>query len=367
MTSNVLYILNSANVGGGNRSMEALWKGVKITPFIPIVACPSDGPYWDILKNTDLNTMILKLDQPTWKAPFDFIRSFRYLIDLLKKFEIQLIHANDLLCARPIILCAYFLKIPVICHVRFYQEKNLCKWVFKWLPKPKGFIFNSHEMKRVTGEHLNKFCPRTHQFVIHNAVDLSKFAYQATNKHIRRIGIIGNLAKVKGHEDFLDMAAILTEMGHDLFYDIIGDELNYFGRMAELKSYADALAISPRITFHGFVSDVASLLNDIDIIVCTSHQEPFGRCLIEAMACGKPVVATNVGGIPEVIIDNETGFLVPPHSPRLLAQSINKLILNKLNLNEMGKKARDRVENKFSIESHTKNVIEVYNKILKKF
>jgi alpha-maltose-1-phosphate synthase len=106
------------------------------------------------------------------------------------------------------------------------------------------------------------------------------------------------------------------------------------------------------------------LLNELDVLVCPSHVEPFGRCLIEAMACEKPVVATRVGGIPEVVDDGTTGILVPPNSPELLATAVASL-LNDAELSvRMGQAGRARVENHFAADAHVAAVLEVYGEVL---
>jgi len=102
----------------------------------------------------------------------------------------------------------------------------------------------------------------------------------------------------------------------------------------------------------------------LDIFVLTSIKEHFGRVVIEAMACGKPVIATNSGAVPEIVEDKVTGILVPPEDSEKLAEAIIELLEDKEKAKEMGIAGRKRVEELFSIEKHTRQIEEVYLSLL---
>jgi len=362
---NIAYILNSAHLGGGNMSMMNLWQGLKGSDIKIFVACPSEGPMWDMIKSTDLYGILFKLKQPDLFRPISSLMNWLTWSIFFKKNKISLIHTNDLITGRIVCLAAWSNRIPLICHVRFSLEESLLQWVFRKLPSPAGFIFNSQELKNRFGTQIEENYPHSFQSVVYNGVDIDKFQVGYKKNKILRVGIIANLLKIKGHQDFLKMAEILNREGKKLSFDVIGDDLDGFGAMKELKSYANKQGIAERINFHGYVQNVSAILKEIDIIVCSSHYETFGRCNIEAMACGKPVVATNVGGIPEIVVDSETGILVPPHSPELLARAVSILIENEELRIKMGLKGRTRVEKYFSTEAHAKSIKKVYYQVIK--
>jgi glycosyltransferase involved in cell wall biosynthesis len=179
-----------------------------------------------------------------------------------------------------------------------------------------------------------------------------------------RVGVLANLVPFKGHEDFLLMARRLLDRGHMCEFWIVGEDRERSGYEGHLRRFAGSLGLNGQVKFLGFRADVAEILWQLDILVSSSHYEPFGRTLIEAMACELPVVATKVGGIPEVVADGETGILVPPREPEALADGVGRLLGDARLRGEMGRAGRARVEALFSSTAHAAQVLTVYQKLL---
>jgi glycosyltransferase involved in cell wall biosynthesis len=118
------------------------------------------------------------------------------------------------------------------------------------------------------------------------------------------------------------------------------------------------------VTFAGFQSNVLEYMADFDVVVLPSILEGFGIVLLEAMAMGKPVVASRVGGIPEAVEDSVTGILVPPANSRKLAEALVVLLENSTLRQSMGEAGRARVETLFSLERTIKEIECCYNHIL---
>ncbi|MGH7860542.1 MAG: glycosyltransferase family 4 protein, partial [Candidatus Binatia bacterium] len=123
------------------------------------------------------------------------------------------------------------------------------------------------------------------------------------------------------------------------------------------------LRISAEVRFLGYQQRVDDLMNELDVVVSASHVEPFGRTIIEAMACGKPVVATRVGGVPEIVVEGTTGLLVDPGAPRQLADAAERLLRDERLRSEMGANGRKRVIEDFSLESHVEAILAVYERL----
>jgi glycosyltransferase involved in cell wall biosynthesis len=128
--------------------------------------------------------------------------------------------------------------------------------------------------------------------------------------------------------------------------------------------FCSELGIEGDVIFTGFRRDVERFYSIMDIFVLPSTWEPFGNVLLEAMSFAKPVVATNVGGIPEVVVDEETGFVVPPEDPEALANKIMFLIKNKELCREMGLKGRKKVKEYFTPERLRDEVESVYESLV---
>lgn len=146
-----------------------------------------------------------------------------------------------------------------------------------------------------------------------------------------------------------------------IFIFILGDGLDI--EKKELNDLVSSNSLNHHVTFLGQTNDVSSWLDACDIFVQPSIEEAFGLVFIEAGAHKKPVVATNVGGIKEIIIENETGLLVPPKSPLELAKAISSIIkspeLNK-KLSELG---YNRIKNNFSISHMIDNYLLIFDQL----
>lgn len=345
--------------------METLLNGLHERCFVPYFVCPEIGSMVDLLQSANVSVEIHELYQPSWHKPIQTYRHWREWSEFIVSKHVSLMHANDLYGGRSAILATYTHKIPLLCHVRFRITEENCRWVFRGLPKPVGFIFNSHALQKEVGPFLERACPTSRQWVAYNGVDIHTFTSVLVKNTIPRIGIVGNLQTIKGHEDFLEMAALLTEeKKREARYDIIGGETQQQGRLEILQTYAEKLGIAKYVYFHGHVDQVADFIKQLDIVVCSSHFESFGRCLIEGMACGKPIVATRVGAIPEVVEDQKTGILVPPHNPQALADAVSKLLDDEKMRNVMGKYGRVRVEQLFGMENYIAAILKIYHEIL---
>lgn len=172
---------------------------------------------------------------------------------------------------------------------------------------------------------------------------------------------IGHLGQIKGHQDTILALAILVEKHPNLHLYILGDGLDI--EKKELNDLVSSNSLNHHVTFLGQTNDVSSWLDACDIFVQPSIEEAFGLVFIEAWAHKKPVVATNVGGIKEIIIENETGLLVPPKSPLELAKAISSIIkspeLNK-KLSELG---YNRIKNNFSISHMIDNYLLIFDQL----
>ena len=132
-----------------------------------------------------------------------------------------------------------------------------------------------------------------------------------------------------------------------------------------MKQLTRALQLEARVEFTGFVHDVQAAIDQLQIVVHASTVgEPFGQVVIEGMAAGRPVIATNGGGIPEIVVDQVTGLLVPMNDARALAVGIASLLRNPAEARAMGDRGRRRVKDLFTIERSAKAVEQVYLDLL---
>jgi glycosyltransferase involved in cell wall biosynthesis len=160
------------------------------------------------------------------------------------------------------------------------------------------------------------------------------------------VGIVGTLRPVKDHATILRAARIVIDEVPRARFLIIGD-----GPIRpQLEALCSELRITPNVHFASWRRDVARLLCAMDVFAMTSTTECFPMALLEAMAYARPAVCTAVGGIPEIINDGETGYLVPPKDPQQLAIRLVDVLSNPHTARRMGRAGRDRVEAEFSLD-----------------
>jgi glycosyltransferase involved in cell wall biosynthesis len=177
---------------------------------------------------------------------------------------------------------------------------------------------------------------------------------------------LSRLNRMKGLEYFLDAASLVAPLQPDVRFLIVGGnghrtDGTYQG---ELERYAASLGIDNRVIFTGFRQDVARMLPEIDISVLPSLSEGLSNSLLEAMAAGVPVIATKVGGTPELVEDGATGLLVPPRNPAALGQAMTLLLDHPETARRIGDAARRDVTVRFSIDKMVRDTQSLYVKLL---
>jgi len=199
--------------------------------------------------------------------------------------------------------------------------------------------------------------------VIHNGLDLSLYDRDDGTSDGRRlkaslgigdseqvVGILAALRRIKDHRSFILAASMVLEERPNVKFLLVGhdcQEKDFSYR--NLEEFADQLGVKDRIAYIGPREDIPEVLSMLDVSVLTSLSEGFSNTILESMAAGKPVVATNVGGNPEAVVEGETGYLVPPQDPRALAARIVKLLEQEELAKAMGRAGRERAASMFSL------------------
>jgi starch synthase len=163
---------------------------------------------------------------------------------------------------------------------------------------------------------------------------------------------VGEINPRKGQLDTLQAAALVHRSHPDARFVFVGTERCHDDYRQALRTAETAGGLSGAVTWLGPREDVARLLPHATIAILPSHQESFSLAGLEAMACGVPLVATNVGGFPEMVQDGVTALLVPPHHPAALAAAIDGLLADPARRATLGAAARNRALADFSPESH---------------
>ena len=249
-------------------------------------------------------------------------------------------------------------------RVDFRLGRNaLSRWKYRQVD---CFICASEAIRRIL---VQDGVPQARAVTVHEGIDAGRVeAAPAANLHEEfwlphQAPLVGNVAALvphKGQRHLIDAAADVVRHEPDARFVIAGE--------GELKDALEQQIRHHRLEKHailaGFRTDVLSLHKAFDIFVMSSITEGLGTSLLDAMAAGKPVVATTAGGIPEVVVDGETGFLVPPRDHQAMADSIVRLLKDPDLRQRMGAAGRARVRARFTSEVMVRNTLRVYERLV---
>ena len=371
--STCLFINNSpqpgrkelAKLGGGGKSLLGLLSQLPASGWDRHVVVPGEGQFTDALVEMNIPHTIYPFSPLEWRSPLVGAKGTLTWHRLFRRINPKLIHANGFDLSRSFALAAGMLGIPYITHVRFPVEPVGARWTLRGLPKPAAFIFNSHAMKDVLWPNLSVLAPRSRPYVVHNAVDLESFMPTPWPEGpVLRIGMVANFAPFKRHEDFLNMAAEMIKTRQDLEFWIVGEDTQGTGRRGVLEQLTRDLGIESYVCFLGHRSDIPDIMRQLHLLVVPSQFEPFGRVVIEAMACGRPVIGSRDGGIPEIIEEGETGHLIEVGDCRGFALAALGLLADRDKWENMSRHACAAARDRFSITAHVAQITGIYREIL---
>ena len=196
----------------------------------------------------------------------------------------------------------------------------------------KKIISVSHKVQAILAPAIKD---ATKLNVVHSGIDLSKFKYESTGILRKEFGIpdttsiIANVAAIAPHKDyftFVDTAAILLEKQTNLHFFIIGGD---GGEATAIQTYIEKKGLQSFITSIGFRKDIPKILPEVDVFLFTSKEEGLGTSVLDALACKVPIVATNAGGIPEMITPQKNGLLAPIGDSLQLAKHVTTILSKK--------------------------------------
>ena len=226
-----------------------------------------------------------------------------------------------------------------------------------------GIVALSHEWRKVSA--ILPDCP---VYYLPNAVDLARYSDIAL-EHVRRgrrpeafrVLYLGYLGKAKGTLDLIDAAAGLCGKHPDIFFDLVGGELRT-GEMGPVKARIESLGLNDRVVVHPPVTGSAktSFLREADLFVYPSHHEGMPIAVLEAMASGLAIVATRVGGLPDLLGEGVNGMLVDPEQPNQLASALEELYLNDGLRSSMMEKSRSIAHERYDLENRISQLVEIY-------
>jgi L-malate glycosyltransferase len=381
----VLFYNHTGQVSGAERVMQMILGGLDRELFERVVACPDQSRMFELAVSSGVRTRGLRaLEARFTLRPdrlvqylFSFARVIREARALVVEESPDAIHANSIRAGIVMAAATIGLPTPVIWHAHDILPRHPLSTVVRLFAAASSrnrILAVSHAVaKRFRGRLLPPFANRFKVNVVHNAVDLERFHPDANGRaEIRQeldlndtelvIGSVGQLTPRKGQLELIKAFASVARQMPDVILLIVGEPL--FNRDEDyakrLREAAVALGLTDRISFLGARNDVPKLMRAMDVLVVNSHEEPFALTVLEGLATGSAVIATAVGGIPEMIKHGKNGWLVPPRNHALLAKGLFDLLNDYTLRAQFGLHARQTAVESFSANRFLREINSLY-------
>jgi glycosyltransferase involved in cell wall biosynthesis len=381
----VLYVNHTSRVSGGEHSLlsllEALPPEVEAT-----VACPEGALAGRVraaglpvlpIRGTDGSLRLHPARTP--RAVLEMAQAALQVRRLAAASGAGLVHANSIRAGLIATAPPRGARRPTVVHVRdCLPEGRVAAASLRAIARADAVVANSAYTRSALGPAMPG------AGVVYNAVDLERFErvrIDAASARTRLgleenagpvLAVVAQITPWKAQDDAIRVAGLLrsTHPGVRLLlvgapkFDSAATRYDNAAYLDSLRRLAAELDIEDAVGFLGERDDVPEVLRAVDLLLVPSWEEPFGRAVIEAMASGVPVLATDVGGPPEILGDAECGLALPPRRPRLWAEEIERLLADPARLAAMGARGREEARRRFGIQRHVEAVLEAYERAL---
>jgi len=361
---NILHINTERTWRGGEQQTLYLLQGLINRKLNSHLVCQPGSPLARAAAAIGVTVFPLRM-----RGEVDFIAAYR-LRKLLRKYPYNIIHCHTSHAHTLAFLAFWGTKVKRLVTRRvdfsIFRHSFLKLSGIKYRYMADYYIAISRKIKEVL---VSDGIAAERIFVVHSGIDPDRFRAETSKKLISEFAIkndekvVINVAHLAGHkgQKYLvrSIPAVLERFPRTRFFIVGGGEL-----MQELKALAVSLGLSDELVFTGFREDVGAFYQLADLFVMSSVEEGLGTAVLDALAVGKPVVATNSGGIPEMITDGENGLLVPARNPNALADGISKILADPDKAERMAARGPELVKARFSIDAMVTGNINVYGRIL---
>ncbi|WP_145379615.1 glycosyltransferase family 4 protein [Symmachiella dynata] len=353
-------------LNGGERSMLAVLDALRTEATDFVMLAPAEGPLAAAILKRGWELIPLRLRDATGqRLTRDAVMA--HLLEVIAQSRADLVHANSLAMGRLTGAIAAQLKIPCTAHIR--DILRLSRAAITDLNRNSQIVAVSQATRTF---HVRQGLVEERSQVIHNGIDTDAFQPRAASGWLHQelglpprtllVATIGQIGLRKGQDVLAAAARALPSEFADVHYLLIGERNS---SKQENIDFDESLAGQfPAGRFHRLDvrDDVPQLLTEIDLLVHPARQEPFGRVLLEAAACGRAIVATDVGGTAEMLTHGESALLVPADDATALAATMGELLGNEALRHQLGAAARARIEADFTIDRAATQLRDVWMK-----
>jgi glycosyltransferase involved in cell wall biosynthesis len=368
----IAHILPWPSVGGTEAATVRLARAVEGGDYTSVAFClRGAAPVRALFEQASITVIEYDAAEPSLRHPSRFIRSSLALARQLRAADVSLVHAADLLAAYRSSLAAVLAGVPLITHVRGRFPQISWRDRLFLLPV-RRFVFVARDTWRVFGHTV----PERRGEVLYDGIEVPRDASTTVAQTREQLGIaasakvIGMVARVAPAKDYptlIRAAATIVARHPEAVFLVVGQHSGvreYEEHYLAVRRLLEEHALTRHFVFTDHRSDVDRLLEAMDLCVLSTHGEGLPLGLLEAMAKGKPVVATAVGGIPELIQHDVSGLLVPPADHDALAHELSRLLDTPAFARTLGESGRAFVERDFGRASFTARLRALYARVL---
>jgi glycosyltransferase involved in cell wall biosynthesis len=362
----VLHLIETSEPGGAETVLASVASGLDSTRFRSLICLLEEGWLTGRLRELDIPYTVIENT-----TPYDPVFLYR-LIRLIRREKISLMHSHEFMMTVYGAVASRLTGVPLICTIHgklyFPERRRRIRALKLAVSLSARTIAVSEDLHRYLVNELG-FTP-SKIATIYNGIDVTTYSPRSSSEKSRRrlaipadslvAGTVGSLFKVKGLPYLLQAAKELKRRYPNFLLLIAGEG----DQQPALQENASELGLGDTVSFLGFRKDVPDLLAALDVYVCTSISEGLSLSILEAMAMSKPVVATNVGGNPELVLPEVNGFLVPPAQPSILADKVGELLDDSNLRRKLGRKGREIIEEKFTLEAMINSYQGLYERLL---
>jgi glycosyltransferase involved in cell wall biosynthesis len=341
--------------GGTQRQLLALLAGLDRARFQPFVACfDTAGAWFDRLAELDIPATVFPI---RGFARWDTLRKVVAFARWCRRHKLDVVHSWEIYSNIFGLPGAAVAGVPVrigsrrgLNPDRTAGQRRLQRLAYAAAHR---IVANSEAAARLLRQ---EGVPPARVTVIPNGIDLSAYSPRPDRSPLRRVVMVAGLRRIKGLDVLIAAAARIVASSPDTRFVIAGDGPERESALRHVRE----LGIETSFEFLGHRDDVPAVLANADLFVLPSRSEAFPNAVIEAMAAGLPVVATQVGGIVELVQPERTGVLVPSDDPEALADAVMSLIADPDRANALGRTARQEIERQYSLSSMVARFEELY-------
>ncbi len=372
----IAHLLPWPSVGGVECATLRIAQAVGDAEFRSTAFCLDQAPLVrNFFESAGFETRTYEPVPPSYRHPTNHLRESLRLAREFRRHKVDLVHCADMLASFYAATAGRLARIPVLCHIRV-REDAISRRDQSFLRLVHKFAFVSQD----TWKHFAYSVSPHRGSVIYDGIDIEGETDRAESRRsvcaefglptdAKIIGMCARVAPQKDYKTLVEAARRVVAAHKNARFLIVGDFSStpqYRAHYEKVREMLVAHGVAPFFVFTDFRRDVRRLLSAMDIFVLSTHREGLPLVILEAMAQGLPVIATNVDGIPEIVTHEQTGLLHAHENAEELAGHLLALLADEERAHTLGRAARTHVETHFSRRQFAMSMSDLYRDMLRR-